>query len=532
MAKSQVVIIPQGGMNTEDNGFDIPKERMLLGNNYELAPNGRPRRVDGFERFDGRPSPSAFQPTTWVDEDDYRTQLFAGIAARRAVITAVPGSGVVRGIVMFLGIVYAWRNNAGGTLLDCYQNTSGGWSKVVALSAKTVMAGTSKVRTDIANFQAGGARGTRLYIVDGTSYAQEWDGTTATNIGTGLTGFPFLVAAHKNHLFLGFASGSVVNSNTGDPAGYGGTGSAEISMPDDLTNLQSLPGGVLAITCLRIIELLTGSDTTDWVKTTHSTTSGAVLDSMQVLGDALLLDGGDITWLKRTQDFGNFKGTPISRDISSIVSDAMTTCAGSLVLRNKAQFRLFMTDGRTICGTFAGSRVLGWTMMDLGVTPNVVAVAKDNDSAERSFIGCDDGFVYEMDIGRSFDGENIVAIMRMAFASCGSPGLTKRFHDISIEGTAGEDTIITMQPDFTYSDEDESPVAESHEITIQGRGNFWDVGDWDDFLWGRPIAFRQRTQISGTGHNISVLFASDSAQDLSHTILAMTITFTPRGRRA
>lgn len=48
----------------------------------------------------------------------------------RTDILAVPGSGPIRGVIYFGGTVYAWRNNAGGTALEIYKSTTGGWSLV------------------------------------------------------------------------------------------------------------------------------------------------------------------------------------------------------------------------------------------------------------------------------------------------------------------------------------------------------------------------------------------------------------------
>jgi len=48
----------------------------------------------------------------------------------RADITAVPGSGSVLGIKVFNDIMYAFRNNAGGTAADMYKQSAAGWVQV------------------------------------------------------------------------------------------------------------------------------------------------------------------------------------------------------------------------------------------------------------------------------------------------------------------------------------------------------------------------------------------------------------------
>ena len=48
----------------------------------------------------------------------------------RADIGQVPGSGPVRGVAVYNSVVYAFRNNAGGTAVDMYKSTSSGWAQV------------------------------------------------------------------------------------------------------------------------------------------------------------------------------------------------------------------------------------------------------------------------------------------------------------------------------------------------------------------------------------------------------------------
>ena len=52
----------------------------------------------------------------------------------RSSITAVPGSGPVRGVWRHKANTYAFRDNIGGTAVDCYKSTASGWSKIVFAS--------------------------------------------------------------------------------------------------------------------------------------------------------------------------------------------------------------------------------------------------------------------------------------------------------------------------------------------------------------------------------------------------------------
>ncbi len=61
------------------------------------------------------------------DTDDATWQQDA-IETARALIAAVPGSGVMRGIWFYNGDAYAFRDNAGGTAVDMYKSSTSGWA--------------------------------------------------------------------------------------------------------------------------------------------------------------------------------------------------------------------------------------------------------------------------------------------------------------------------------------------------------------------------------------------------------------------
>jgi hypothetical protein len=60
------------------------------------------------------------------DTDD-KTWLRAAITATRAIIQQVPGSGPVRGVWVYGGALYAFRNNVGATACIMYKSTANGW---------------------------------------------------------------------------------------------------------------------------------------------------------------------------------------------------------------------------------------------------------------------------------------------------------------------------------------------------------------------------------------------------------------------
>lgn len=77
------------------------------------------------------------------NDDDDASWLHAATEARRAVIAAVPGSGPVRGVWIFKGVGYAFRDNAGATASIMWHTTATGWAAVPLGRTIAYTAGTS-----------------------------------------------------------------------------------------------------------------------------------------------------------------------------------------------------------------------------------------------------------------------------------------------------------------------------------------------------------------------------------------------------
>jgi len=83
----------------------------------------------------------------------------------RADIAAVPGSGSIRGVVEFNDVVYAFRDNAGGTALDIYKSTASGWSQVSLYKTVSFTAGGTVIPADGATLTQGGVTSTIKRVV-------------------------------------------------------------------------------------------------------------------------------------------------------------------------------------------------------------------------------------------------------------------------------------------------------------------------------------------------------------------------------
>lgn len=107
----------------------------------------------------------------------HATYRVLAAAIYRAEIDAVPGSGSVLGVWMYNDVVYAFRNNAGGTAVDMYQSTASGWS-LVSLGEEVAFSNANTSVGEGDTLTKGGVTATIKRVVVQT-------GTLASGVNTG-----------------------------------------------------------------------------------------------------------------------------------------------------------------------------------------------------------------------------------------------------------------------------------------------------------------------------------------------------------
>jgi hypothetical protein len=119
----------RGGLDLVTPAAAMPAGRAIAALNYEPEARGY-RRIGGYERYNGMPSPSlGANPEI--------------IAARRAAIDHIPGSGPVRGVYIYDGALFAFRDNTSGDG-QMFKATDDGWVKQTFGTLITFNSGTSE----------------------------------------------------------------------------------------------------------------------------------------------------------------------------------------------------------------------------------------------------------------------------------------------------------------------------------------------------------------------------------------------------
>jgi len=294
----------QGGLDQVTPTLSLASGIARRAANFECSINGGYTRIAGYERFDGKPSPSAAiynlflctltGPVAVGDEIAGMSTGAVGkvilveggsVVVTREVGTFIASEGIavtggqVGTIDEILGIAvdglqdvtYAalaaneYRGDIGqvpgsgpvrgvsyfkDTVYAWRNNEAGTALKMyesspagwVELDLGVTLAPGGRVVTVIGNV-FGGPSGKRMYGADGANKGFEFDGENYVQITTGMgVDTPSQVAVHKSHLFFSFGA-SLQFSGIADAYVWSPVvGAGELAMTDVITNLIQLPG--------------------------------------------------------------------------------------------------------------------------------------------------------------------------------------------------------------------------------------------------------------------------------------------------
>lgn len=513
----------RGGLDLRSPMLQADPGSAALMVNFEVATTGGYARTVGYERFDGQASPA---------EASYK----GAADARRAVIKPVPGVGPVRGVAVYDGHVWAFRDDKSAQA-QLYKSTELGW-EAVTIPAR---AGGGRYAFTLYNF-TGNTGDLALYGVDGINKPFELKGETLTEIDTGVTSVkPKHIEAHKAHLFLSYPGGSVQHSGIGDPfewdAETGGAG--EIAQGDEVTGLVSAKGDVLAIFAKSSIRMLYGNSEADWKQQALSNQAdgaGALPYTVQLLGEPLFLDDIGLRSLSAVDAYGNFATGTLSEVVKPLVEEMRGRAVASCVLRDRNQYRLLDSRGRCLILTMGGEGMLGFGLAHYPFT-SACAHQGEIDGEQVVVVGSEDGFVYRLDRGNTFDGWSIPASLRLNFHLAKSPTTQKRWRKAVIDITTTGIQTIKMQPifNFGHADVQAATVADTSRMVVtdlQGlaeAGGVWNVDEWGEFVWDGQLLSEAYADIVGSGRSMALVIYSEGVDAPSFTLNGVVLHYSIRG---
>lgn len=371
-----------------------------------------------------------------------------------------------------------------------------------------------------------------------------FDGSIVVPIESGMSpDKPTRIFEIGNHLGLTFAGGAFQTSSIGEPTLFDAiTGAAAFGMGTEITDVLQATESAVVLFGQQKIGTLTGKDAATFQFEELTEEAGAEPWTAQRIGQTVYMDRRGLRSLAATSAFGNFKTGTLADTITSYFRSKRKAGAVpvvSMVCRSKSHYRLFWSDG-TGLSVFMGSKNPAPMLFEMsGVQAFCGHTAELSDGTEGMFIGAEDGFVYRLDSGTSFDGEAVRAFVMTPFNPLGSALVEKRLHKITVELEAQPETHIGITAQYNYGD-GLQPVSgkqafmvmggrEDLDFVIQGGGGSWNAVNWNEFFWSAPLEAQAEAFIDGMGKTVSVIFAALSDPlEAAHVLQAYIIHYSKR----
>ena len=362
----------------------------------------------------------------------------------------VPGSGVMLGVkVANQTKVIAVREN-GSNVSQYYINSGGSWS---SLGSASNLGG--KVYGQDFNFN-----GThKIIFVDGNNSPAVFEDATDTlsfpaGYPSDVVGGEF-VEVFKQHVFI--SKGNTLSfSAPYDETDFSiASGGGTISIGHTITGLKVFRDQ-LFIFSRNSIQRLVGNSVSDFQLIPVTEDIGCISgDTIQeVGGDVMFLAADGLRLLGATDRIGDFSINLPSQTIEKDVLNFINTYGTftSLVVRRKAQYRVLGYSASENMATTKG--LLGTRFPEdfqWAETRGIKAHVADGryvPDFELIVFAADDGYVYKLESGSSFDGANIQAIYESPFMPIDDPKTRKTLYSIALYVEAGG--AFKVDVDFNF----------------------------------------------------------------------------------
>lgn len=385
----------------------------------------------------------------------------------------------------------------------------------------------------------------KIIGVDGVNKPFIWDGftfTTVSNIPNEMIGAEYVVF-HKNQMFFAKGDLLVFTAPYTDSDFSAANGAGSINVGGQITGLIIFREALIIFT-EKTISQLTGNTLQDFVLQPITRNVGCVApDTIQEIGgDVMFLGPEGLRLLSATDRVGDFNlgvvSKPIQAEMTSLISSSSSFA--SCVIKQKSQYRIFgygpnITSANT--KGVLGTQIVGndTSMMSWAELIGIKAYVADSDykdQTETIVFAHDDGYVYQMESGNSFDGANIKASFATPFVPIQDPRLRKTFYKMVLyaDPQGGVSFSVNLKFDFdTFGSIQPDTINLSNDTGIVG---FYGSSNakYGTIVYGGKLVKQFETQVVGSGFSVSLQFVSDS-QDPPFSLDAATLEYAIHDRR-
>ena len=485
---------------------------------------------------------------TKINVPDYGTPLVnAGSQTGSSLaidgLTSAPQAGDVFKVAgidkVYTVLANATVSSGGATLSINPALASSPADNAVITFLSTSREGANKTRFAKYNFN-----GTeKIALVDGLNEPALYDNATFTvllDAPTDVIGATF-VAEVKNHLF--FAKGSTVTftapyTDTDFSVANGG---GNINVGGTVTALAVFRQQLIIFTETSIHQL-TGNTIADFNLQPITTDIGCIdSDTVQEIGgDVMFLGPDGLRLVSGTDRIGDFGLAVVSKTIQNTMTGFISanTSFTSCVIREKSQYRIlgFNTNiteenAQGILATqFApqGGDNMAWAETR-GIRANV-ADSNYNQNTEVVLFSHDDGYLYQMESGNSFDGANIKTTFATPHLPISDPRKRKTFYKLFLYTDPQGSVSFNVSLKLDFDSQGTIQPAPLSILNTQGVVGFFGTGTFGSTKFGTKLLKLFEAQVVGSGFTVSFQFDSDDTNP-PYSIDALTVEYGLNDRR-
>jgi len=393
--------------------------------------------------------------------------------------TEVPGTGPIRAIkVISPGRIVAARRNA-SSYTEYYYGTGTTWTSM----ATSASINGGKARHVEYNFNGDD----KVVFVDGTNFPGIYNtnGNSMTFLtsadSTDVSGAEH-VAIFKNTAFYSKGNNIFFTAPFTVDDFDVANGAGSINVGTDVTGLVVFRDQLIVFTTSSI-KRLTGNTSADFQMSPITDRIGCINgDTIQeVGGDIIYLAPDGIRLLSATDRIGDFALDVASDKIQKDAIDFLNTSSifSSVILREKAQYRIFAyvasERSDTAKGLLATKFIAqGASGLSWATTKGIKAYVADSrysDDQETIAFGNDDGYIYELNFGNSFDTGIIEAIYESPFMPITDPQMRKTFYKLTLYAEPEGNMNLDVNLKYDFASATNRKKVQPPTIKIESTGN-------------------------------------------------------------
>ena len=513
----------RGGLVTNlspiQQGINLPGSARQL-RNFEPSVEGGYRRILGYTKYD---------------------------------TNIVTGTGLIRGVVYYNNKVLAVRSNTGGGEGELYESAGGGWTRKSTDSIR-FSSGSNKIRFRKYNFTGS----EKVIMVDGVGKPIIYDGTSVTQLtalSSDYAGGNHL-EVYKDHIFMATDYSVFFSAPFADTDWSAASGGGVITFNDFITGIKVFRDQLYVFT-KRQVHRIVGNTVSDFQRIPVSLDLGCIEEDtiQEIAGDIVFMGPDGLRLLSGTERIGDVGLGAITKPIQSEATSFQTrnNTFTSLVIRNKTQYRIFgyksgdpVSQSQGLIGVQFASQ--GGDNMAWSETRGIKAYVSYSEYAESQEVllfANNDGYVYELESGISFDGENIPASFFTPYLPINDPTIRKTLYAVHtyIDPDGSFNADMSLNYDFNGQDVVQpEPITLTNTLDTEVDGLA--VGTYglatyatysgetllSGFIYGDAVRVTLRKQVTGSGFVVSLEYVSDGSTQ-PFTLDALAIEFATNSRR-